>query len=44
MTAVSQKWALCENRGNPGADFIGFCVEKMPELHYVTLAGFFDLE
>lgn len=33
-----------ENRGNPGADFIGFCVEKMPELHNVTLADFFNIK
>lgn len=33
-----------ENRGNPGADFIGFCVEKMPELHNVTLAEFFNIK
>lgn len=32
-----------ENRGNPGADFIGFCVEKMPELHDITLAEFFNI-
>lgn len=32
------------SRGNPGADFIGFCVEKMPELHNVTLAEFFNIK
>lgn len=33
-----------ESRGNPGADFIGYCVEQMPELRDITLAEFFDIK
>lgn len=33
-----------ENRGNPGADFIGLCVEALPELQDMTLAEFFGIK
>lgn len=32
-----------EKRSNPGADFIGLCVENLPELQNMTLAEFFGI-
>ena len=31
------------NRGNPGSDFIGLCVSKMPPLQTMAMADFYDL-
>lgn len=31
------------NRGNPGADFLGLCVSKMPPLKQRQMAEFFGL-
>lgn len=31
------------NRGNPGADFLGLCVSKMPPLQQRKMAEFFGL-
>lgn len=35
---------LNANRSNPGADFIGLCVEQIPELHNMTIAEFFGID
>ena len=32
-----------EKRSNPGADFIGLCVESLPELQNMTMAEFFGI-
>lgn len=31
------------NRGNPGSDFIGLCVSKMPPLQTMAMADFYGL-
>ncbi|GEA12696.1 hypothetical protein [Alteromonas sp. KUL49] len=33
-----------KNRANPGADFIGLCVEALPELQDMTMAEFFGIK
>lgn len=34
---------LNPTRSNPGADMLGFCVERLPELHDMTLREFFGI-
>lgn len=34
---------LNPSRSNPGADMLGFCVERLPELHNMTLGDFFGI-
>jgi len=31
-------------RSNPGTEFLGLCIEHIPELHNMTLAQFFGIE
>lgn len=35
---------LNEKRANPGADFMGLCVEALPELRKMTLEEFYGIE
>lgn len=34
---------LNPSRSNPSADMLGFCVERLPELHHMTLGEFFGI-